>query len=253
MTRGKAQHDAETVREAHLRGRPTPGRGTVIGQLQREAGNRAATLVIQRWKSAAGQDWDYETFAAPPAGWNLTKGEAAAHFFASDTTPPIVADALKNLTTKKAVRAFIEGYKKGDIKDQDPVPDRTPVVVAPPVRPNFPANHLKGEFWADPAMIRYSQDSIGGKFTNGKVLADQADALKEGRIRADDFPAINIIQLRTKSGAFLFMSVDNRRLWVFRTAGKQIRCQWIYKLTENDKRKMTGGPFGTNNIVVRDY
>lgn len=225
-----------------------------IMRLQRDAGNSAATLAVQRWQSVAEQLWDIETIGGPPKHWKLSQGDGL-RFEATTETPALVADALTNLTSKKSVNKFIADYRAGKIKDTDAAPDRTPKVVAPPVRPDFPAHNLKGSFYADPAMIRYSQDSIAGTFTNGTPLIDVADDLRARRIRADKFPPIQIIQLRTKNGAFLFVSVDNRRLWVFRTAGRQIRCQWIHGLNANDTLKMTGGTgnYGTENIKVRDY
>ena len=66
----------------------------------------------------------------------------------------------------------------------------------------------------DPKTIRFTQDSISNKFSDGKKIKSMIDDLKSGRITADDISPIRVFE---KDGELY--TLDNRRLKAFQEAG----------------------------------
>jgi hypothetical protein len=69
----------------------------------------------------------------------------------------------------------------------------------------------------DPNKIRFSQASISYRFREGGTIDGLAEALRTGRIRAEDLPPLRLIELRGQ-----FFTLDNRRLEAFRRAGVEV-------------------------------
>ncbi len=69
----------------------------------------------------------------------------------------------------------------------------------------------------NPEKIRFTQDSISSKFSNGNTLESTINGLKSGKISPNDFPPIRVFERDEK-----MYSLDNRRLEVFQKAGIDI-------------------------------
>jgi hypothetical protein len=94
--------------------------------------------------------------------------------------------------------------------------------------------------------VRFSQDSIGAEFSDGRSVAEVIDDLKFGRTNADEIPPIRIFERDGKK-----YTLDNRRLYVFQQAGVDIRFQRATAAeVENQSWKFTTQNDGTS-IVVR--
>ena len=76
----------------------------------------------------------------------------------------------------------------------------------------------KGAGSLKPETLRFTQDSISNKFTDGTPLRDVIDGLKNGSIDPNGFPPVRVF----KSGDDVF-TLDNRRLKVFQEAGFDIK------------------------------
>ncbi|MFI9112904.1 RHS repeat domain-containing protein [Streptomyces venezuelae] len=97
-----------------------------------------------------------------------------------------------------------------------------------------------------PKAVRYSQDSIKGSFKDGQSFEQAIDALKEGRTKASDFPAIRIFEQQGK-----IYTLDNRRLYVFKEANVPINFRRATaQEISNESWKMTTQNDGTS-IRVR--
>ncbi|MFG3042194.1 RHS repeat-associated core domain-containing protein [Streptomyces sp. NPDC048330] len=97
-----------------------------------------------------------------------------------------------------------------------------------------------------PKAIRYSQDSIKGSFKDGQTFEQAIDDLQAGRVTANDFPAIRIFEQEGK-----IFTLDNRRLYVFKEAGKPINFRRATpQEIANESWKMTTLNDGTS-IRVR--
>ena len=80
------------------------------------------------------------------------------------------------------------------------------------------ARALEGPIGAvDAKTVRFTQDSIGGKFKIGVSLTDTIAALQRGEISPKDFPPIRIFLIEDK-----LFSLDNRRLYVFQQTGDKV-------------------------------
>ncbi len=82
---------------------------------------------------------------------------------------------------------------------------------------------IKGAFGAvakfsDPNTIRFTQDSVGVTFKDGRSVRSLIDGLKSGKISPDDLPAIRTFE---KDG--ITYTLDNRRLFAAQQAGVQIK------------------------------
>jgi hypothetical protein len=86
------------------------------------------------------------------------------------------------------------------------------------------ARWLKG--YRDPLKIRYSQNNIKSKFSNGSTIKELTNGLKSGKIKPEDIPPIRLIK---KDGKWF--SIDNRRLKAFKDAGVNVRTR---KATKNE-------------------
>jgi hypothetical protein len=79
----------------------------------------------------------------------------------------------------------------------------------------------KGGESIDPALVRFSQDSIKGTFKNGGSVDDLAAGLKSGAIKPGDVPPIRVVE---RDGNLF--TLDNRRLEAFRRTGVPIRYRY---------------------------
>nr|XP_039273949.1 uncharacterized protein LOC120347904 [Styela clava] len=62
-----------------------------------------------------------------------------------------------------------------------------------------------------PSEIRFTQDSIAGRFQDGGLLNDTIYNIQKGLLSPDNFPHINVVRKNGKLYSF-----DNRRLYIFR-------------------------------------
>lgn len=106
-------------------------------------------------------------------------------------------------------------------------------------------------FLMDPATIRFSQDSISAYFKDDSSVESLANSLKTGSVKADAVQPILLVERRQK-GKPRLITLDNRRLWAFKEAGKSVRCRWATpKEIEANSFKFTAGKFGKATITVR--
>jgi hypothetical protein len=98
----------------------------------------------------------------------------------------------------------------------------------------------------DPAVIRFSQNSISPLFKNGQSVTDLADGLASGAVKAADIPAIRLVE---KDG--LVFTLDNRRLFAFQKAGVQVP----YRMATAEEAANEAWKFTTTNngtsILIR--
>jgi len=78
--------------------------------------------------------------------------------------------------------------------------------------------------YANPKNIRYTQDSINGKFKDKSSILKLINGLKNGSISPDSIPPIRVY---VKNGKIY--SVDNRRLFAFKEAGVKVKITRISK------------------------
>jgi hypothetical protein len=107
------------------------------------------------------------------------------------------------------------------------------------------------EFMVDAELVRFSQDSIGKTFSDGKKIQDVAVSLKSGTTKPADLPAIRVF----KSAQGRLVTLDNRRLWCCKTAGTQIKCAWASdEAIKAEGFKFTSGKGheGKTTITVRN-
>lgn len=78
-------------------------------------------------------------------------------------------------------------------------------------------------FLEDPARIRFSQDSISALFSNNQPIQGLVDGLKNGTVQADAIPPLMVWYDEKNK---LLFTLDNRRLWAFQKAKKQVRCRF---------------------------
>ena len=89
----------------------------------------------------------------------------------------------------------------------------------------------------NPKDIRYTQDSISNKFSNGVKVDDLIDSLKAGTVTPDDIPAIRVAKINEK-----IYSLDNRRLFAYKTAGiKSVPVQWVSNIPQGRFTTLTDG------------
>ena len=93
----------------------------------------------------------------------------------------------------------------------------------------------------DPGLILFTQNYISQNFRDNKTVADLIEALKSGRVKAEDVPPLRIFE---HDGAL--WSLDNRRLFCFKAAGMAVRVaratpkevlKESYKYSTNTKGK----------------
>jgi hypothetical protein len=73
----------------------------------------------------------------------------------------------------------------------------------------------------DPAKVRFTQDSAGSHFKDGRPVADLANGLADGSV---DPSSLSPIQIFRGEGGELF-SLDNRRLFAGQYAGVKLPYQ----------------------------
>ena len=69
----------------------------------------------------------------------------------------------------------------------------------------------------DPAIVRFSQDSINKNFGSGGSVDELATALQNGTTAVSEIPAIRLVE---RNGQLF--TLDNRRLEAFRRAGVDV-------------------------------
>jgi RHS repeat-associated protein len=74
-----------------------------------------------------------------------------------------------------------------------------------------------GSEFINPATVRFSQDSISATFKDGSKVNELAQALRSGATKADQIPAIRLVERDGK-----LYSLDNRRLEAFRRAERDV-------------------------------
>jgi filamentous hemagglutinin len=92
-------------------------------------------------------------------------------------------------------------------------------VVAKVTTPQLPTTlpeNLTG--YANPADIKFTQNSVSNTFKDGQSLHSTIDALKSGKISPDDLPPIRVFE---KDG--VVYSLDNRRLLAASQAGVSVK------------------------------
>ncbi len=200
---------------------PSPsnvGRIATVMRLQRVVGNQATALIIQRWRDYNGK---FIMGAKPPA------------------TDPEYTGWIEYEDEKKSIVWGPPGYKTlAELRSA------MSKAKAPP--PPKPAKDYSAIFLVDPAEIRYSQDSISYTFQDGGNIESTASQLKLGTLTADKVTPIFILERKGKK-----ITLDNRRLWAFKKAGVQIRCQWATpEKIKKDDFKFTAGANGKATITV---
>ncbi|MFC0627422.1 RHS repeat-associated core domain-containing protein [Kribbella deserti] len=89
---------------------------------------------------------------------------------------------------------------------------------ANPPDPDDDSDGLPDDGYVDPDRIRYTQDSRGANFGDGKSVDGLVKGLRDGSVQPANVPPIRIFQ---KDGQYY--SLDNRRLAAFKDAGIPIR------------------------------
>jgi hypothetical protein len=69
----------------------------------------------------------------------------------------------------------------------------------------------------DPALVRFSQNSVKGSFSDGGTIDELAAGLRDGSINPADVPPIRVVE---RDGELF--TLDNRRLLAFQRAGVPI-------------------------------
>ncbi len=73
----------------------------------------------------------------------------------------------------------------------------------------------------DPFAVNFSQASIRFRFSDGTTLDELVAALRAGRVDGERLPPIRLVT----RGDLLF-TLDNRRLEVYRRAGRPVPYRW---------------------------
>lgn len=111
----------------------------------------------------------------------------------------------------------------------------------------------------DPALVRYTQDSIDSTFSDGGNIYDTATALINGTKKPSEIPAVRCYSKKV-NGKLRYISYDNRRVWCFKQAklvDPSIKMQCI-RATEQQQKDLashitaTQGTKGGGDITVRN-
>ena len=97
---------------------------------------------------------------------------------------------------------------------------------------------LAAEDVIDPAVVRFSQDSVRGTFKDGRSIDDLVAGLKGGSVKSGDVPAIRLVE---RDGDLF--SLDNRRLLAFQRAGVPVP----YRMATADEAASEAWKFTTTN------
>ncbi|MFQ2879928.1 hypothetical protein ACLILY_32005, partial [Mycobacterium sp. MS3] len=95
----------------------------------------------------------------------------------------------------------------------------------------------------NPHHVRFTQDSIGSKFSNGASVQEFIGMLESGRLHPTDVPPIRIVEYNEKIYSF-----DNRRLWAYQQAG--VMEIPFKRVPIEDNLVEWGRKFGTKNDGV---
>jgi RHS repeat-associated protein len=93
----------------------------------------------------------------------------------------------------------------------------------------------------DPSTVRFSQNSAKGAFSEGGSIQGMADALRSGALKADQVPAIRLVERDGK-----LFSLDNRRLEAFRRAEMDVP----YRMATPQEAAREAWKFTTRNDGV---
>lgn len=71
-----------------------------------------------------------------------------------------------------------------------------------------------GEGVIDPKDVRFSQDTVTHKFSDGHTISETAEALRSGTLDPNDLPTVRLTEIDGE-----MVTLDNRRLAAFKEAG----------------------------------
>jgi hypothetical protein len=168
-----------------------------LRRLGRSAGNRATARLLQRWVDDKGK-WYPGTQPPDAENWErFTHSSGQERWRPKTVAAPTVATTVTAAPETKPAAATTAV--------------KTEVAATAPAVPDV--SDSKTEWWTNPASVRYSQDTCGAKFTNGTPVDQAARSLKNSPKTISEWPTL---LLRKKGGRLV--SLDNRRLWVFKHA-----------------------------------
>ncbi|MEW1719734.1 RHS repeat-associated core domain-containing protein [Streptomyces sp. NPDC093109] len=166
-------------------------------------------------------------------------------------------EALYGPQPKMGFREFIRKAIEGPIcnigypcEDPDNLPrlGMVPIVPGPLIGRPGPMPGLRAGLPAQgtisPKGVRFTQDSIKGKYSDGRTVQNTIDDLKSGKLKAGDVPPIRVFERNGK-----IYSLDNRRLHAFREAGVDIRFRRATS-DEVNREIVRGDKFSTKNDGV---
>jgi hypothetical protein len=215
---------------------PAPLRGAVpadamLRRLARAVGNRGMARLLQRWVDQDGKSYPG---AEPDDAENWETYDHSGEQRWRPKTAPVAAAAPVATVVKPA-----EVKPAAAAKAAEPV--KSTVAAA--------ADDSTTVWWMSPATIRYSQDSISPTFKNTTKITDAARALLASPTKVDAYPALLLIK---REGGKKIISLDNRRLWVFKHAGVPLcKVRWASAGEyEAQRQKMTAGKTGSAFIGV---
>ncbi len=219
---------------------PLPARDALppeetLRRLARAVGNRGMVRLLQRWVDQAGKSYP----GAQPddvENWE-SYDEAGETRWRPKSATPAAAATVKTVEAKPAEVKPAE-VKPAAAKAAEPVKNTTAAA----------ADDSTTVWWMNPATIRYSQNTISPTFGSGGKITDAARALLASPAKVDAFPPLLLI--KRKGGKII--SLDNRRLWVFKHAGVPLcRVRWASAAEYAvQKKKMTAGDTGSAFIGV---
>jgi hypothetical protein len=96
----------------------------------------------------------------------------------------------------------------------------------------------------DPNQVRFSQDSISFRLSEGQTINDLAEGLRSGQIQVEEIPPLRLVEKRE-----LLFTLDNRRLEAFRRAG--IAIPWRMATPEEANREKWKFTTTNEGISVR--
>jgi len=215
---GEAESEAARRPEAPAQA-PARDHASSFLALARAVGNRNATrLILQRWRDHNGK---FHDGAQPPdvENWEKFTNDKGFELWRPKTG---TAPTTKPTAVVTPVATTATGAAE---------PDRSST-----------------EIWSlDPNKIRYSQDGITKTFTNGTRIDDAARTLAGSPGSVGRYPAIKITKRKGR-----YISLDNRRLWVFKHAGVA-QCPVVWATAQEVKDSTHfDSPEGTAFVGVRE-
>lgn len=217
--------DVKPDKPAAARARaPADGSHAPFLTLARTVGNRRATRLLQRWRDENGK---FHDGAKPPdaENWEEFSGKGGMLCWRRKASAPALTPTVGPTTTTAAAAS------------------------------TDPPRTSTAEWSLDPKKIRYSQDGIDATFSDGRRIDDVARQL----IREPNKNAgLDAILITKRQGVYI--SLDNRRLWAFKHAGRATcPVKWatpeeVAASTHFDSPKGTAivGVRNANNLSTKD-